>query len=213
MSMSPTEFTLVRHGETAWNAEGRMQGHLDVPLNEQGRRQAAALGTRLARERFDAVYSSDLSRALQTAASLHDSGVAVIREPRLRERHYGTLQGLTAAEAQRQHAELWQRYKARDPELVLAGGETLRQFAARVTTLIEELNTRHRGQRVLLVTHGGVLDAAYRHATDMPLHLTRTFSVRNASLNVIERKERTWHIASWGDVEHLKAEALDGSWM
>lgn len=208
MKDSPTEFVLVRHGETAWNSEGRMQGHLDVPLNESGLQQAKALGRRLGAEHFDAVYSSDLTRALQTVATLEQGGRPIRREPRLRERHYGVLQGLTGKEAAARHGDLWDRYRARHPDVLPEGGETLRQFFTRVVTFIEELCATHRGERVLLATHGGVLDAVYRHATGMPLHAPRTFPIQNASINVL-RHEGRWRVAHWGDVSHLTVRALD----
>jgi probable phosphoglycerate mutase len=204
-----TELVLVRHGETAWNSIGRMQGHLDVPLNQLGLRQARALGQRLSDEHFDALYSSDLSRALQTVAQLANAGHVIQREPRLRERHYGPLQGLTAEEATARYAQLWSQYRARHPDMVLEGGETLRNFCARVSDFINELLQRHAGQRVLLSTHGGVLDAAYRHATRMPLDATRTFPIHNASINVLRHAQDNWSIVSWGDVSHLPAHALE----
>lgn len=211
MKEAVTEFILVRHGETAWNVAGRMQGHLDVPLNEMGLTQAGAIGKRLAAEHFDAIYCSDLARALQTVASLADAGKTIKREPRLRERHYGVLQGLTPTEAATRHGSLWKQYQARHPDVVLAGGETLREFSARVVALIDELHQRHIGQRVLLVTHGGVLDAAYRHATGLPLHAARTFPIRNASVNVLRHEKQQWQVAQWGDISHLStAVALDG---
>lgn len=210
MKESKTEFTLVRHGETAWNVERRMQGHLDVPLNQRGLLQAEALGVRLAGENFDVIYSSDLDRALKTVAPLARQGVTIIQEPRLRERHYGVLQGLTGNEATRMHGPLWEQYQARHPDVILAGGETLRQFYQRVVDFIGELQRIHRGQRVLLSTHGGVLDAAYRYATDMPLEQPRTFTIRNGSINVLEHDAAGWRVISWGDVEHLPATiALD----
>lgn len=209
MNDSPTELLLVRHGETAWNFEGRMQGHLDVPLNAEGLRQAEALGRRLADEHVDIIYSSDLGRALQTVAALERPGRTIRCEPRLRERHYGVLQGLTGREAAALHGDLWERYRARQPDLVLEGGETLHEFFRRVVTFIEELLEQHRGQRVLLATHGGVLDAAYRHATRMPLHTPRTFPIHNASINVLSHHRQQWRVASWGDISHLSVPALD----
>jgi probable phosphoglycerate mutase len=209
MNEHSTELVFVRHGETAWNTEGRMQGHLDIPLNELGLRQADALGRRLALENFSAIYSSDLSRALQTIAALECGGRVARREPRLRERHYGPLQGLTGAEAAERHGELWDRYRKRDPDVVLAGGETLRGFYARIAAFIEELCASHSGQRVLLSTHGGVLDAAYRYATGMPVHAKRTFPIHNASINVLRHHRGQWQVMSWGDVAHLSTRSLD----
>src|SRR5882757_5222708 len=208
-AVATTELILVRHGETAWNLEGRMQGHLDVPLNPLGLLQAEAICKRFASERLDAIYSSDLERALKTVQPLAQHGVTIEREPRLRERHYGVLQGLTSNEAAALHGPLWDKYRARHPDVVLAGGETLREFSQRVIDVISELGRRHRGQRVLLATHGGVLDVAYRHATAMPLDGPRNFPIRNASVNVLLHRDQHWQVANWGDVSHLPVQALD----
>ena len=199
-----TEIILVRHGETAWNAEGRMQGHLDIPLNEAGLAQAAALGERLSSERLHAIYSSDLSRAYRTATAIaaHD-GRAIQRDQRLREQHYGVLQGLTHAEAKSQQPAAWKAYRSRMPDVPLQGGEMLRVFFERVRGFLLEVCERHAGERVLLVTHGGVLGAAYRHVTGMALESPRNFPILNASINVISWTKQRWTVERWGDVGHL----------
>lgn len=206
-----TELVLVRHGETDWNAQGRIQGQLDVILNPVGQVQAEAVGARLCGERFDAIYSSDLERAMQTARPVvHGSGHEIRREPRLRERHFGALQGLTAEEAQRLQPQVWEDYKARGPEADLGGGESLQAFSQRVVDFIGRLLQAHAGGKVLLVSHGGVLDMAYRHATGMPLEAQRVFPIYNASVNILIRNGARWEIAAWGDVSHLPQElAMD----
>ena len=209
--MSETVLTLVRHGETQWNAAGRIQGHLDIPLNATGLAQAAAIGERLGGEAFDAILSSDLERALQTVRPIvRHSEQTLVREARLRERHLGVLQGLTGEEAATRHAQAWQAFKARHPDSPLEGGETLAEFSRRVVGLIEYLLMTCTGSRLLLVTHGGVLDAAYRHATALPLNAPRDFPIYNASVNVLRRRGGAWTVESWGDVSHLPEElAMD----
>lgn len=209
--MSETVLTLVRHGETEWNAVGRIQGHLDIPLSDAGLAQAAAIGERLGGEAFDAILSSDLERALQTARPIaHHSGQTIMRDARLRERHLGVLQGLTGEEAMIQRPHAWEGFKARDPQAALEGGETLGKFSQRVVGLIDELLKTHACSRLLLVTHGGVLDAAYRHATGMPLNTPRNFAIYNTSVNVLRHRGGAWTIESWGDVSHLPQElAMD----
>ena len=209
--MSLTTLVLVRHGETSWNMEGRIQGHTDIALNELGVAQAEAVGRRLARERFDAIYSSDLARAYRTACpAVPDPERTIVKDQRLRERHLGVLQGLTGEQAISQQPAAWQAFKSRDPELLLAGGETLGQFSRRVIAFIEDILGKHAGSRILIVTHGGVLDAAYRHALRMPLTVARDFPIYNASLNVLCHDVRGWKIESWGDVTHLPQElAMD----
>lgn len=198
-----TTLVLVRHGETPWNVEGRIQGHTDIALNPLGLAQAAAVGGRLATERFDAIYSSDLQRAYSTALPVAGDPARIVREPRLRERHLGVLQGLDGREALERQPAAWKAFKSRDPEAALDGGESLGEFARRTVAFIEEARSRHAGGRVLVVTHGGLLDAAYRHATGMPLSAPRDFPIYNASINVLSHDGRSWRVDSWGDVSHL----------
>lgn len=207
--MSVTTLVLVRHGETDWNVEGRIQGHTDIALNRLGEAQAEALGKRLSRERFDAVYSSDLIRAYRTASpAVADPERTIIKEPSLRERHLGVLQGLTGAQAMLDHPAAWDAFKSRDPARALEGGESLGEFSRRVTGFVERVLHQHAGGRLLLVTHGGVLDAAYRHARGMPLTAARDFPVFNASVNILCRNEHDWHVECWGDVSHLPQELV-----
>ncbi|MGQ0577485.1 MAG: histidine phosphatase family protein [Betaproteobacteria bacterium] len=206
-----TILTLVRHGETEWNAAGRIQGHLDIPLSATGFAQAAAIGRRLGGEAFDSILSSDLERALQTArAIVRYSKQAIIGDARLRERRLGVLQGFTGEEAATRHPQAWQAFKARHPDAPLEGGERLAEFSRRVVGLIEYLLMTYTGSRLLLVTHGGVLDAAYRHATALPLNAPRDFPIYNASVNVLRHRGGAWTVESWGDVSHLPQElAMD----
>ncbi|HVY05704.1 MAG TPA: histidine phosphatase family protein [Burkholderiales bacterium] len=205
--MSLTTLFLVRHGETDWNVEGRIQGHLDVPLNALGLSQAKALGHRLRTMTFDAVYSSDLIRALATAQpGFDDPDSRIARNPRLRERHLGVLQGLTGDEAMARQPAAWKVFKSREPEAALEGGESLGVFSDRILDFLAEALARHEGKRVLCVTHGGALDAAYRHATGMAQDAKRDFPIYNASVNTLLCDGNRWTIDRWGDVSHLPAE-------
>lgn len=203
---------LVRHGETAWNAERRLQGHIDIPLNPRGLSQAEATARSLARagERFAALYSSDLQRARQTAEAVARAhGLAATHDARLRERHYGVLQGLTFDEAERQQPQAWQHFKRREPQVALdGGGESLGGLAARVHGALEEIAARHAGETVVVVTHGGVLDIAHRLATGKPLEAVRDFAIPNAALNWVEHTSGCWRLLAWADESHL-ASALD----
>jgi 2,3-bisphosphoglycerate-dependent phosphoglycerate mutase len=198
-----TTVVLVRHGETDWNVEGRIQGHLDIALNALGRAQAAALGKRLCTEPFDAVYSSDLQRAYHTARPARLDPVCIVREPRLRERHLGVLQGLNGKEALAQQPDAWRVFRGRDRDALLQEGESLGEFSHRAVGFLEAVRVRHAGGRVLMVTHGGLLDAIYRHAAGMPLSAPRDFPIYNASINVLSHAEDRWRIDAWGDVSHL----------
>ncbi len=207
--MSITTLVVVRHGETAWNVEGRIQGHTDIDLNRLGEAQAAAVGRRLASERFDAVYSSDLARAYRTALpAVAGPERTIVKDQDLRERHLGVLQGLTRAQAMIDHPAAWEAFKSRDPSLALQGGESLGDFSRRVTGFIDRVLRHHSGGRVLVVTHGGVLDVVYRHALGMPLSAPRDFPLFNAALNIVCRDVRGWRIESWGDVSHLPKELI-----
>ncbi len=205
-----TRICLVRHGETAWNAERRLQGHTDIPLNDTGLAQARATAASLADQRFAAAYASDLLRARQTADAITarcDLLPAI--DARLRERHYGVFQALTYDEARSRFPEDYQHFESRDPEFVFpGGGESLRQFAARIHEALHDIAARHRGGTVLVVTHGGVLDVAHRLATGKPLEAPRDFTIPNAALNWIERNGDAWRLIAWAEQRHL-SNALD----
>jgi probable phosphoglycerate mutase len=206
--MPSTRFIVVRHGETAWNAASRIQGHLDSPLNEEGMAQALLLAERLAPEPFDHFYASDLGRARQTAQPLADrTGRQPIAEAQLRERRLGVFQGLTPPECQQAYPEDYRRFHERDPDHAMPGGESIRELNRRVAAVFEALASRHPGACIVTVTHGGVLDALYRYVTDMPLDQPRTFPVFNASVNRVRRDSTGWVLESWGDISHLTRDA------
>ena len=191
---------LVRHGETAWNAAGRVQGQLDIPLSESGLAQARCIAAALPEGRFSALYTSDLGRVRQTAQPVAAKLALEMRlEPRLRERHYGIFQGLTYAEAKATLADDYARFKAKDPDYGLRSGETLRSFFSRAIQCIDEIARRHDGEEVLIFTHGGVLEMAYRRATGCGLSTPRDFELPNAAFNWIE----DWKILGWADCDHL----------
>lgn len=205
--MLTTRICLVRHGETQWNVELRLQGHEDIPLNAQGLRQATATAAALVaqRQQFAAMYCSDLSRAHETARCVsHALGLPARFDERLRERHFGALQGLTRAEADLRFPLVNHSIRSRDADLVPpGGGETLRDFAARVVAAMEDIAARHPGEHVLVITHGGCLDIMYRQATSKPLSAPRDFPLGNASLNWISHGDGRWHLSAWDEREHL----------
>ena len=204
-----TRLCIVRHGETAWNAEHRVQGQLDIPLNAVGLKQAQAVGRALKGEHFDAAYSSDLTRARQTAAPIQNLlALRVLLEKDLRERHYGIFERLTYAEVKTRYPEDYARFEARDPEYAFRTGESLKDFSARSITAVSRIAERHPGQNVVVFTHGGVLDKLYRFITGLPLSAPRQFGIPNAGLNRVEVTSAGWQIRAWADVAHLEA-ALD----
>ncbi|MFY9314686.1 MAG: histidine phosphatase family protein [Burkholderiales bacterium] len=204
-----THLCIVRHGETAWNAEHRVQGQLDVPLSAVGQAQALAAAKVLARESFDAIYSSDLSRARQTAAPTADLlSLEIIVEKDLRERHYGIFERLTYAEVKARFPEDYARFEARDPDYGFRTGETLRDFSVRSVAILSRIARENEGRSILAFTHGGVLDKLYRHVTGLPLSAPRDFGIPNAGLNRVQVTAAGWQIVLWADVAHLEG-ALD----
>jgi probable phosphoglycerate mutase len=209
-----TTIVLIRHGETAWNAQRRLQGHIDIGLNAEGERQADALAQSLAGERFDAVYASDLARASQTAASvanLHD--LPVHTEPGLRERCYGIFEGLLYSEIEASYPGEFAAWQSRDVDAVMPAGEraaeSFRQFYARTIDTLASVAERHDGQHIAIVAHGGVLECAYRAALGLPLGSPRDFAVLNASINRLTYADGKLALTTWGDVAHLTPATLD----
>ncbi|MDD5296962.1 MAG: histidine phosphatase family protein [Rhodocyclaceae bacterium] len=206
---SPTRICLVRHGETDWNVEKRLQGQLDVPLNAVGRTQARAAAAMLCSESIAAVYSSDLSRAMETAREIAGAlGLAVRGTPSLRERRFGVFEGLTQDEARQLDPDGYARYRGREPDYAIPGGESLKQLASRIVASMTDLALAHVGETILLVTHGGVLDIAHRLATAKPLGNQRDFTISNAALNWIAFDAGTWRLLAWDQKPHLDL-ALD----
>lgn len=199
-----TRLILVRHGETVWNRERRMQGHRDSPLSEHGKWQADRVARRLAQQSFAALYSSDLGRAYLTAKSVSDAtGHEIVADAELRERHFGVFEGLTVEEISSGYPDEYLRFKSRDPDYAVPGGESARAFRDRCIACLERIARRHAGDDVVVVTHGLVLDMLYRAAHGMDLEAPRPVPLLNASLNVFLHAGDVWHAETWGDVGHL----------
>lgn len=208
-----TEIFLIRHGETAWNAERRLQGHLDIPLNEEGERQAAALARALAGETVDMIVSSDLSRAASTARAVAElQGLPVHTDASLRERCFGAFEGLLYDELESHFPEAYAQWRVRDPHARYPDGErraeTFAEFAQRAVDAVTRIAEMHRGKRIVIVSHGGVLDAVYRAAHGMDITAPRDFDVLNASINRVLWDGETLKVLRWSDNAHLAA-ALD----
>ncbi len=208
-----TEILLIRHGETDWNAEKRLQGHLDIPLNAEGRKQAAAAGQALLNEPLDIVISSDLSRARQTAQEIAaPRGMTVHVDPGLRERCYGAFEGMLYAEISQRYPEAFAAWRAHDIDARFPEGErvaeTLREFADRVIGTITRIATARQYRKIALVTHGGVLDCAYRIAQGIEFSRERDFDIFNTSINRFAWNGKALQLVQWGDVAHLQTQAL-----
>ena len=199
-----TWLTVVRHGQTPWNADRRSQGHLDSGLSALGVRQARVAAEALAGCRFDALYSSDLGRALQTAEIIaRRLGLEVRTDSRLRERHMGILQGHTIDEFCRTHPDECAAHLADDPDHVIPEGESMRQRYERNMACAADIVRHHGGADVIIVTHGGVLDSFIRHTLGLELREERRFSLCNASINTFSVSDGQWRLECWGDTRHL----------
>ena len=202
--MKQTQLIIVRHGQTQWNLKLIRQGHLDSPLTEKGVAQAKALGERLARETFTALYSSDLGRALQTAQMIAEAtGHKVVTDRRLRERHLGIFQGLNGDEIREKYPEEYRLHRTVGPTYVIPDGESVEQQVARNVEYLKEIAERHLGEKIVVVTHGGVLSGLFRHTFSIPFTAPRRFEFTNASLNVFNYEDGNWFLQTWGDISHL----------
>ena len=205
MSGLATRVLVLRHGETAWNADLRIQGQLDLPLNERGRWQAGRLAAALADEGVEVVCSSDLQRARDTAQPLAErAGLPVLHHPGLRERAFGRFEGRTFKEIEADWPDDAQRWRRRDPDFAPPqGGESLAAFYARCVAASEEIVSRHAGRVVALVAHGGVLDCLYRAATRQDLQAPRSWQLGNATINRLLHTPEGFTLVGWNDARHL----------
>ncbi|KAI3869060.1 hypothetical protein MKX03_005002 [Papaver bracteatum] len=197
------EIVLVRHGETTWNNAGRIQGSLESELNEAGWKQADAIAARLGKElKPVAIYSSDLKRAKNTAEMIAKAChiPEVIEVPDLKERHVGSLQGYYWSEIQEKEPEAYLAFFSSEKYLEIpGGGESFNQLCERSVSALEEIASKHKGERVIVVTHGGVLRAIYMTVTGKP----SAGKIMNASINVVHLTEKKWVFKTWSDVSHL----------
>ena len=209
--MDPTRIIAVRHGETSWNADARIQGQRDIGLNDTGRWQAQRVGQALAEEAITAVYSSDLERAHATAQSISEvKGIPVIPHEGLRERSFGMFEGKTFDEIHQEWPEHAHNWRKRIPEWQPPeGGESLIQLRERVTRTVQELAARHPGEQIVLVAHGGVLDALYRVATGQEVNSPRTWELPNGAINRLLWTPQGFTLVGWSDTQHLDHASAD----
>lgn len=205
-----TRICLVRHGETEWNAERRIQGQIDIGLNQTGRKQAEAAGRWLKDAGITALYSSDLQRAWTTAQAIGTAlGLTPTPVPEMRERRYGVFEGLTYAEAQQKFPDGYAAFEGRNADYAFENGESLKVMYARVTGKLQEIAAAHPGESVVVVLHGGVLDVINRFVRSHSLEMPRDFLIPNAGINWISTVDGVWTLESWGQTDHLASDALD----
>jgi len=207
--IEPTLLFVLRHGQTAWNAEQRIQGQLDVPLDETGRWQAARLAQALAGEDIRAIYSSDLLRAHATATAIAEAcGAAITNDSRLRERGFGVFEGHTYAEIEQRWPAEVSRWRRREPGAGPEGGEPLERFYERCVGAVTELAAAHPGQTIAIVAHGGVLDCLYRAAVGIELSAPRGWQIGNAAINRLLFNGERLGLVGWSDEGHLVGDPL-----
>ena len=206
----PTRIIAIRHGETAWNVDTRIQGHLDIPLSANGRWQAGRLAEALRDETITAIYASDLTRAWETAQYVGQvHGLKLNKEVGLRERDFGDFEGKTFAEIEVLLPEQSLRWRKRDPEFYPAGGESLTTMRTRVLEAAERLAAQHPGEQIALVGHGGVMDVLYRAATRLDIQAPRTWALGNAAINRLLWTPEGFTLVGWADTQHLDEDVLD----
>ena len=197
-----TEFYIVRHGETAANSRNIVQGQNNVPLNENGLAQAARLAARLKDMRFDAVYASDLDRAMQTARIVAPYA-DIIPARQLREWDLGEWVGKPFDEVKRLFPEEVDAFLHDRAECTVTGGESKAEVYGRIGRFLDELAERECGKRILIVTHCGVIRGMLKHILGITEPLPRQPQVGNVSLSRILRADDCWQLGTWNDISHL----------
>ncbi len=200
-----TTLILIRHGETEWNLKGRWQGHDDSPLTENGTRQARMVAESLAGFPFSSLYSSDLGRAMETAAHVsRETGKEIVTDTRLRERALGIFQGLTTSEMRNKYPREFQEFFKSNPDYAIRGAESTRQRFNRNIDCFNELANRHHGETIVIVCHGGVIDSLFRYVIGISLEGPRKYKIWNTGKNTFSHNQGTWQLLVFGDTNHLK---------
>lgn len=199
-----TEITIIRHGETMWNVQKRIQGQRNSKLSENGITQAELVAKALAKREFDVLVSSDLGRAIETAKIINKQLLLPHEyNANLRERSFGIFEGKNFAEIEEKYPKEFLRYKERNPEFVVPGGESIQQMYKRITSEIESVARKFKDQKVLIVSHGLVLEMMMYRTFNLNLDEPRAFSINNSSISSFYIDENNWFLKEWGVIEHL----------
>jgi 2,3-bisphosphoglycerate-dependent phosphoglycerate mutase len=205
MSDKPQIITVVRHGETEWNAKGIQQGHLNSGLTSEGVRQAKILARHLKGKNYEVIHASSLGRALETAGIINRKlKLEIIQEDGLRERNLGIMQGLTIDEFRIKFPEEHEKFISGDPDYMIPGGESVNQKSGRTIACMEKIVRESPYSKILVVCHGGNLDSLFKHVLGIPLNKKRNFSIFNSSLNTFLYENGRWQLLTWGDISPLK---------
>ena len=202
--MKETEIILIRHGETEWNSQQRMQGHSNSDLSSVGQAQIQALGQWMKIVPFDHIYSSDSLRAKQTAEAITQfSGHELKIDLRLREKNLGVFEGLTSEEARERHPEVFRLFKTAGSKYVIDEGESTQQLQDRALEIVDEIRIKHPEERVLLVTHGGLIRVVMKHSLGLSLETPTRFLIRNTGVFRLVWEDK-WLVSQMGGVSHLE---------
>ena len=202
--MKETEIILIRHGETEWNSQQRMQGHSNSDLSSVGQAQIQALGQWMKNVPFDLIYSSDSLRAKQTAEAITQfSGHELKIDLRLREKNLGVFEGLTSEEARERHPEVFRLFKTAGSKYVIDEGESTQQLQDRALEIVDEIRIKHPEEHVLLVTHGGFIRVVMKHSLGLSLETPTRFLIRNTGVFRLVWEDK-WLVSQMGGVSHLE---------
>lgn len=209
----PAVFYILRHGETLFNQKGILQGHLDSQLSDLGIKQIEGAVSVLASIECDKIISSDLGRAVESAKIISKKlKLPVITDSRLRERNLGIAQGLTLEQFSIQFSEIFEQFKNGDPDFVIPDGESIGHRYERSVAFFEETAAANEGKRIVVITHGGVLDGVFRKIFGIPLSHPRKFSLYNASVNTVQIYQKEWRLLNWGYTAHLDQIGVIKDW-
>ena len=202
--MKDTVLILIRHGETLWNTQLRMQGSLDSDLTPKGETQIKALGEWMKEVPFDYLYCSDTPRAHKTAEAIRKfTGHNLNFDKRLREKNLGVFEGLTSEEARERYPETFQQFKNTGASYVIDQGESTQQLLKRSLDAIEQIRDRHPQKVVVAVTHGGVVRVLMKHVLGIPLDAPTQFLISNTGIFRLVWRDK-WIVVEMGAVPHLE---------
>jgi probable phosphoglycerate mutase len=204
--MSITRVTMIRHGETEWNVAMRLQGKKNSDLTKRGIKQVELVAEALKKRTFNVLFSSDQGRAVKTAEIINGyQHLNLILSEKLRERNFGIMEGLTREEIALKFPEVHEGYINRKSAYQIPDGESLVEFYFRVTNELKEIVRTYKGNRILIVTHGGVLDCTMRMVFSYSLDVSRNFSIYNAAINTFNVREDKWSLEEWGNIDHFNS--------